>query len=215
MCYNYNKGIVTSVENDYIHLLPSGDHPKNRRSTEMSKSILITGGAASGKTRYAVTGFAAFDYVLYMRMGKEIDADILNRIEFDNHKNGVEWEVISSRCTTPADEVKDHKFVIFDSVSSYTRMIMQEMFPDRQAPDDAAKKNIEKRIIEDISAVRDRVYKNRGSLQIVTLETGFSVVPVDGYLAAYREIVGRVNQRIANSSDEVYFSASGIQFKIK
>ena len=181
----------------------------------MSKSILITGGAASGKTRYAVTGFAAFDYVLYLRMGKEIDRDILERIEFDNNKKGVEWDLISSDSTSPADEVKDHKFVIFDSVSSYTRMLMREMFPDRQTPDNAAKKNLEKRIIDDISEVRDRVYKNRGSLQIVTLETGFSVVPEDGYLAAYREIVGRVNQRIANSSDEVYFSASGIQFKIK
>lgn len=215
MCYNYIKKMVFSAENDYIHLLPSGNCQKNRRSTEMSKSILITGGAASGKTRYAVTGFAAFDYVLYLRMGKEIDADIRQRIEFDNNKNGVEWDIISSHCTTPADEVKDHKFVIFDSVSSYARMIMQEMFPDRQAPDDAAKKNVERRIIDDISAVREKVCENRGSLQIVTLETGFSVIPEDGYLAAYREIVGRVNQRIANSSDEVYFSASGIQFKIK
>jgi len=181
----------------------------------MSKSILITGGTASGKTRYAVTGFAAFDYVLYLRMGEEVDADIRNRIKFDNDKYGVEWDIISSICTSPADEVKDHKFVIFDSVSSYTRMIMQEMFPDKQSPDDAMKKKIEKRIIDDISAVREKVYENRGSLQVITLETGFSVIPEDGYLAAYREIVGRVNQRIANSSDEVYFSASGIQFKIK
>lgn len=181
----------------------------------MSKSILITGGAASGKTRFAVTGFAAFDYVLYLRMGEEIDADIRNRIQFDNKKNGVEWNIVRSDCHSPADEVKDHKFVIFDSVSSYTRMIMREMLPDKQTPDDAMKKNIEKRIIDDITAVRDSVYRNRGNFQAVTLETGFSVTPEDGYLAAYREIVGRVNQRIANSSDEVFFSASGIQFKIK
>lgn len=181
----------------------------------MSKSILITGGAASGKARYAVTGFAAFDYVLYMRMGEEVDADIRHRIEFDNKKNGVEWDVISSSSLSPVDEVKDHKFVIFDSLSSYTRMIMKELCPDGKAPGDEEKKNIEKRIIDDISALRDKVGENRGSVMITTLETGFSVMPEDGYHAAYREIVGRVNQRIANSSDEVYFSASGIQFKIK
>lgn len=181
----------------------------------MSKSILITGGAASGKSRYAVTGFAAFDYVLYLRMGEEVDADIRNRIEFDNNKNGVEWDILSSHSLSPVDEVKDHKFVIFDSVSSYVRMIMKDTLPDRKAPDDAEKKAVEKRIIDDILAVRGKVAENRGNVMIITLETGFSVIPEDGYLAAYREIVGRVNQRIANSSDEVYFSASGIQFKIK
>lgn len=186
-----------------------------QRSIEMSKAILITGGAASGKARYAVTGFAAFDYVLYLRMGEEVDADIRHRIEFDNKKNGVEWDVLCSHSFSPVDEVKDHKFVIFDSISSYTRMIMREMCPEKQTPDDTMKKNIEKRIIDDVSALREKVHENRGSVQIITLETGFSVVPVDGYLAAYREIVGRVNQRIANSSDEVFFSASGIQFKIK
>lgn len=181
----------------------------------MSKSILITGGAASGKARYAVTGFAACDYVLYLRMGEEVDADIRNRIEFDNEKNGVEWDIISSQSLSPGDEVKDHKFVIFDSISSYTRMVMNEMCPEKQAPDDTMKKNIEKRIIDNISVLRGRVRENRGSVQIITLETGFSVTPEDRFLAAYREIVGRVNQRIANTSDEVFFSASGIQFKIK
>lgn len=181
----------------------------------MSKSILITGGSASGKSRYAVTGFAAFDYVLYMRMGVEVDADIRNRIEFDNKKNGVEWDIVSSESLSPVEEVKDHKFVIFDSISSYARMVMDDMFPDHKTPDEAEKKNVEKRIIDEVSAVREKVAENRGNVAIVTLETGFSVIPEDGFLAAYREIVGRVNQRIANSSDEVYFSASGIQFKIK
>ena len=50
---------------------------------------------------------------------------------------------------------------------------------------------------------------------VITLETGFSVAPTDPRQIAFRKILGSVNQRIANSSDEVYFSASGIQFKIK
>lgn len=181
----------------------------------MSKSILITGGAASGKSRYAITGFAAFDYVLFMRMGEEISEELRHRIEVDNEKNGVEWDIVSSQSLSPVDEVKDHKFVILDSLSSYARMVMKALCPDGKAPSSEEKRNIEKRIVDDVAAVRERVRENRGSLAITTLETGFSVVPEDGYLAAYREIVGHVNQRVANTSDEVYFSASGIQFKIK
>lgn len=50
---------------------------------------------------------------------------------------------------------------------------------------------------------------------IITLETGFSVTPADPAQVAFREILGAVNQRIANMSNEVYLSASGIQFNIK
>ena len=68
------------------------------------------------------------------------------------------------------------------------------------------------RLIEDM---RERIRELNGSMIVITLETGFSVAPTDPRQIAFRKILGSVNQRIANSSDEVYFSASGIQFKIK
>ena len=48
----------------------------------MSKTILITGGAASGKSRWAVSYFAACDYVLYLRTSDAVDADTMHRIEY-------------------------------------------------------------------------------------------------------------------------------------
>ena len=61
----------------------------------------------------------------------------------------------------------------------------------------------------------DAIKEKDGSMIIITLETGFSVIPENRAQAVFRVILGNVNQRIANISDEVYFSASGIQFKIK
>lgn len=181
----------------------------------MANSILITGGAASGKARFAVTNFAAFDYVLYLRVGEELDPDITHRIEFSTQKNGVEWNVVHNQTGTPADEVKDHKFVIFDSVSAYTRLIMNKMCPDAGKLTDEMKKQIEKSVIDGITAMCEKTAENHGSVIIITLETGFSVKPSDPAQAAYRDILGRVNQRIANTCDEAYFSVSGIQFKIR
>lgn len=181
----------------------------------MANSILITGGAASGKARFAVTSFAAFDYVLYLRAGEEFDADILHRIEFSTEKNGVEWDIVKLETANPVAEVKDHKFVIFDSISAYTRLVMREMCQSEADLTDDMKKKIEKRIIDDMLGMRDKVAENQGSIFIITLETGFSIKPTNPAMAAYRDILGRVNQRIANSCDEAYFSASGIQFKIR
>ena len=56
----------------------------------MSKTILVTGGAASGKSRWAVSYLAACDYVLYLRTADEVDKDTLGRIEYSNKHNFVE-----------------------------------------------------------------------------------------------------------------------------
>lgn len=181
----------------------------------MSKSILITGGAASGKTRWAVTNYAKYDYVLYIRTGHQVDPDILHRIEYDNNKNGVEWDIVTEVAEAPADRITDHKFVIFDRLEDYTARMINKICPDMGAMNDELVKSIEKRVIADIEDMREHIRENDGSLTVITLETGFSVSPTEPSQRALRKILGNINQRIANSSDEVYFSASGIQFKIK
>lgn len=180
----------------------------------MANSILITGGSASGKSRFAVTHFHCCDYVLYLKAGSDLDADTKQRIKFENEKQGVQWDIVRFDTSNPATLVQDHKFVIFDSLSSFAAIIINEVCGSGEITD-AMKKTVEKTIIEKIQDLREKVEDNFGSLTIITLETGFSVTPVDKHLATFREILGHVNQRIANTSDEVYFSASGIQFKIK
>lgn len=181
----------------------------------MSKSILITGGASSGKSRWAVTNYSRFDYVLYLRTGVAVDPDILHRIEYGNNQNGVEWDIVTGISDNPAAAIGDHKFVIFDRLSDYTSIVLDRMCPDISEMNDELMKSIEKQVIADIEAMRERIRENDGSMTIITLETGFSVSPADPRHKALRRIIGYINQRIANSSDEVYFSASGIQFKIK
>lgn len=180
----------------------------------MANSILITGGSASGKSRFAVSHFHCCDYVLYLKAGSDLDADTKQRIKFENEKQGVQWDIVRFDTPNPAELVQDHKFVIFDSLSSFAAIIINEVCGTEEITD-VMKKNAEKTIIEKIQDLREKVEENFGSLTIITLETGFSVAPVDKHLATFREILGHVNQRIANTSDEVYFSASGIQFKIK
>lgn len=181
----------------------------------MSKSILITGGAASGKSRWAVTNYSRFDYVLYLRTGDAVDSDILHRIEYGNNQNGVEWDIVSGIVENPAAAIGDHKFVIFDRLSDYASIVLDRMCPDITGMTDELMKTIEKNVISDIEAMRERIRENDGSMTIITLETGFSVAPADPRDKALRRMIGDINQRVANSSDEVFFSASGIQFKIK
>lgn len=71
----------------------------------MSKSILITGGAASGKSRWAATSYSHYDYVLYMRTGEAVDPDTLHRIEYSNNQNGVDWDIVEGVYDDPAGRI--------------------------------------------------------------------------------------------------------------
>lgn len=181
----------------------------------MSKTILITGGATSGKSRWAVSYLAACDYVLYMRTADAVDKDTMGRIEYNNKHNFVEWDIKTGITSAPAEMITDHKFVIFDNLAAYSSEIINQMCPDVSTITEETKKTIEKKIISDISDMYDKIMVIDGTMITVTLETGFSVTPENKEQAVFREILGNVNQRIANMSNEVYLSASGIQFKIK
>lgn len=180
----------------------------------MARTILVTGGSASGKSRWAISQFVACDNVLYICPG-EMDADTRNRIEYGNKNNYVEWDIKENVTSNPQALYNRHKFVIFDNLYDYTVKIMEQMCPDIADCDSDMEKAIAKRIIEDVISMQDETRLIEGDLVVITLETGFSIVPEDPTLKALRKILGIVNQRIANVSSDVYLSASGIQFKIK
>ncbi len=181
----------------------------------MSKTILVTGGAASGKSRWAVSYFSACDYVLYLCTADAIDEDTKRRIEYGNKQNYVEWDIQTGADENPVERITDHKFIIFDSLASYTSKMIQRMCPDPSKLDLEMQKSIEKKVIDDIMEMYNQIMVIDGSMIVITIETGFSVTPENPEQRAFREIIGAVNQRIANMSNEVYLSSSGIQFKIK
>lgn len=123
----------------------------------MSKSILITGGAASGKSRWAATSYSHYDYVLYMRTGEAVDPDTLHRIEYSNNQNGVDWDIVEGVYDDPAGRIGDHKFVIFDRLSDYASIMIDRMCPDISQMSDELMKSIERRIIADIEDMRERI----------------------------------------------------------
>ena len=180
----------------------------------MARTILLTGGGASGKSRWAVSQFAACDNVLYI-CPKVLDEDTKNRINYSNKKNLVEWDLHDNVTSEPSSLCDKHKFTVFDSLDLYVDVILEEMCPNIEDMDWEMEKAIEKRIIEDMMNLQTEARLIEGDVVIITLETGFSNIPEDPKLLAKRNILGMVNQRIANESSDVYLSVSGIQFKIK
>ena len=180
----------------------------------MARTILLTGGSTSGKSRWAISEFAACDNVLYI-CPRELDDDARNRIDFNNKKNLVEWDIHENVKEKPYELFDRHKFAIFDSLYDYADVVLEQMCPDFSMMDADMEREIEKRIIEDVKRMHEEIRLIEGDIVVITLETGFSSVPENPVKLVKRSILGKVNQRIANESSDVYLSASGIQFRIK
>ena len=60
-----------------------------------------------------------------------------------------------------------------------------------------------------------KIKSSGGNAVVITDEVGFTPNYFGGVPWHYQNVLCTVNQRLAALADEVYFSVSGIQFKIK
>jgi adenosylcobinamide kinase/adenosylcobinamide-phosphate guanylyltransferase len=86
----------------------------------------------------------------------------------------------------------------------------------RTVPIDSNLQNrVEDRIFEEVSNLIETVNGKGLNLIIVTNEVGYSLVPESHIGRVFRDIQGRLNQRVAELADEVYLVSCGIPVRIK
>ena len=180
----------------------------------MASITLVTGGAVSGKSRWAISYFRTCDNVLYLNTSSELPAETRNRMDYSNRENDVVWEVVDN-VTNPVEHIKDHKFFIFDNLGGYVDYVMRRTAKDINNITPEEHEKVRSEVVKNIIECMDKVMELNGAMVIITTEPGFSVYPLSGQQASFRDILGSVNQRIANTAQEVYLSVSGIQYKIK
>jgi adenosylcobinamide kinase/adenosylcobinamide-phosphate guanylyltransferase len=149
-----------------------------------------------------------------MVIADNLDGDTLRRIEYNCKERDIEWD-IRLKADNLAEIATGRKFSILDNLGAYVNRITAEMCPDNSDMDNDIRRSIEKRAIDDIVALMTAVRETNGNIVIISTELGFCPIPSQKEARWFREILGNVNQRIANLSNEVFLSASGITFKIK
>jgi len=180
----------------------------------MAKIIFVTGGAQSGKARWAIDYLGLLDDVMYMCIYDNLESDIANRIAFNCEKHGISWN-IKENAQNLEELVKGHKFAVLDNLGEYTNRAIREKCSDLGNIDPALRKEIEKQVAEEIVELIWEVKEIDGTLLILSVELGFCPVPYEPEQKVYRKMMGNINQRIANQCSEVYLMVSGIASKNK
>ena len=178
---------------------------------------LVTGGARSGKSRHAESLVAHARTVLYIATSQIFDDEMAARIAHHRASRPPHWRTEErwqqfSTLITPDNDPEEA--VLLECM---TTLITNLLFAyggecDPDSWDYAA---LEKQIDEDIAQLIAACAACPSDVVLVTNEVGMGIVPENRLARHFRDIAGRVNQRLAQAADHVWLVVSGIGVKIK
>lgn len=166
--------------------------------------VFVTGGARSGKSTYA-EGRAARsgEPVTYLATAVAFDTEMRDRIGRHRAERPTHWVTVEEPLNVPAAvQHAETPVLLLDCLSVWVNNLMFHDWTDAQilaATDDL------------VSAARNHA----GTVILVTNEVGLGIVPDNALSRRYRDVLGWVNQRCAQASDEAYLLVSGLPLTLK
>ena len=169
--------------------------------------MLITGGIRSGKSAYALKLTENLSAPkIFLATAEALDDSMITRIKNHQEERGQTFQTIEEPLNideTLQSLPENTSGVIIDCMTLWVNNLLYKLEEDEQ------------RIQEKISSFL-KVLKNVSTqVYIVTNEVGLGIIPENKMARRYIDLLGRLNQDIAEISDEVIFMVSGIAQKIK
>lgn len=178
---------------------------------------LITGGARSGKSSHAERLAAASERVLYIATSKILDSEMAARVQHHRDSRPSHWRTVEQCYDLNAviGAANDpHEAVLLECI---TTLITNVIFDSAgTAPEETWDYvAIEAAVNQQIDLLLTACAVCPAPVYLVTNEVGMGIVPENRLARHFRDIAGRVNQRLAAQAQEVWLVVSGIGVKIK
>lgn len=175
---------------------------------------LVTGGSRSGKSSFAESLYREKDDVVYIATSKILDKEMEERIDLHRNTRPGEWRTYEGNYDLKGC-LGQEEYYLLDSVTVMVSNIMFDITKDLEYIDYKAQAEVENKIVSELEVFIDKIKNNTYNLILVTDEVGSSIVPEHHISRVFRDIQGRVNQRLASIADEVYLVCCGLPVKIK
>lgn len=164
--------------------------------------ILVTGGARSGKSRFA-RELVGEGRVIFVATASIRDEEMRLRIEAHRRERPSHWETVEEErdLIGALSPLRGDEVVLVDCITLWLSNLMEAGLTDQEIEGEAD---------------RLREYLLRfPRVVVVTNEVGWGVVPANPLARRFRDMAGRVNQIFASAADEVYLMVAGLPLKVK
>jgi adenosylcobinamide kinase/adenosylcobinamide-phosphate guanylyltransferase len=184
-------------------LAEKGHFTGPRRSLENHLPLtLVLGGARSGKSRFAEQAVMALPPPwIYVATAEPFDDEMHARIAEHQSRRGTEWQTIDAP-TDLAGAIEDapgDRAVLVDCLTLWLNNLMF-----RKINIDTAIENLEAALAE-----------RQAPTVLVSNEVGFGIVPDNAEARRFRDLQGRLNQRMAALAGRVVLMVAGIPMLVK
>ena len=171
----------------------------------MAPSLLIVGGARSGKSRFAVERLSPDARIVFVATAEARDEDMAKRIARHRAERPPGWSTVEEpfdlvSCLRRLEGVCDG--ILVDCLTLWVSNILL-----RGDCDDA--------ILEEAEALAGLIGRRRSSVTLVSNEVGEGVHPETATGLRFRDLLGSVNQRVAAACDTVVLMVAGVPLTVK
>jgi adenosylcobinamide kinase/adenosylcobinamide-phosphate guanylyltransferase len=169
----------------------------------MSRSVLVLGGARSGKSRFA-EGLAAKapGKRIYIATAEAIDGEMRARIGRHVKQRGDHWQTIEAPidlCAALSSHMAEDAFLLVECITVWINNLI----------------HYDKDVESEVGRLCTLLKKARGDIVLVSNEVGLGIVPDNALARRFRDEAGKANQAIAAAVGEVYFVAAGLAMPLK
>jgi adenosylcobinamide kinase/adenosylcobinamide-phosphate guanylyltransferase len=179
----------------------------------LAKIILITGGARSGKSSYALERAEAISSNrLFVATCPKIDSEMSERVRrHQEERNGRGWITVENEINLGAvfkERTAGIDVVLIDCITLWVNNILFAHDSEGSAVDD--------HFISELCSKWLQTTKHfTGTVICVTNEVGLGIVPDNPLARRYRDLVGTCNQLIGRNASEVVLVSCGIPLVLK
>lgn len=177
---------------------------------------LLTGGVRSGKSAQAQRLLEGERAVLYIATARCLDDEMERRIALHQASRPTHWT--TAEASARLDRVLlDHPdgAVLLDCVSNMVTNLMLDAEPDYDGLPQKRVEEIERMITAECDLLTDTLVRQGRRAVIVTNEVGLGLIAPYRMGRVFADILGRINQRLAARSDEVFLMSCGLPLRLK
>lgn len=167
------------------------------------KSLLVLGGARSGKSRFAQAQAEAMPGdLVYIATAQPLDAEMTQRIARHRDDRGPRWRTVEALLDLPGVIAGESRAGVVLLVDCLTLWASNLLFAERDA-------------VAAVRALADAVADAAGPVIFVSNEVGLGIVPDNALARRFRDMAGEINKGVARFADRVVFVAAGLPLTLK
>ncbi|HLH18702.1 MAG TPA: bifunctional adenosylcobinamide kinase/adenosylcobinamide-phosphate guanylyltransferase [Bryobacteraceae bacterium] len=169
---------------------------------------LVTGGARSGKSRFAENLGREASRPVYIATARPEDAEMAARIARHRQDRPAHWVTVEEPLEIAAaleSQAHGSDFLLLDCLTLWLSNLCAAHAQEGDCLESAARAEIARLALASAGT----------HLVLVTNEVGSGIVPESRIARLFRDLQGRVNQEAARAADSVWLLVAGIPVAIK